>query len=97
MQKPIFSNEPPIEAPSAPCKLKVKNILQESLTQSDLEQLFASFGKLRECYLEFDNDGKFLGSATVEYEDADCAQQALEEYNGALLDDRELIIEYDIS
>ena len=40
--------------------------------------------------------GQFLGSATVQYKRAEDAKRAKEDYHGGTLDDRVLIVEYDI-
>ena len=37
-----------------------------------------------------------MGFATVVYENAEDAKKAIDEYNGALLDDKVLTVEYDV-
>lgn len=41
--------------------------------------------------------GQFLGSATVVYEKPEDAKKAIDEYHQALLDNRVLTVEYDLS
>jgi RNA recognition motif-containing protein len=52
-------------------------------------------GTLKACTFDRNEFGAFLGSATVVYENKDGASKAIEEYNGAYLDEKLLTVEYD--
>ena len=61
-----------------------------------LQRLFEKIGKLTKCQFDRNQFGQFLGFATVVYENAEDAKKAIDEYNGALLDDKVLTVEYDV-
>lgn len=50
---------------------------------------------MKVCRFDRNEFGQFLGSATVTYENAKDANQAISEYNGAYLDDKVLTVEFD--
>ena len=50
-----------------------------------------------QCRFDRNEFGQFLGSATVVYEKAEDAKHAIEEYHQAMLDNKVLTVEYDIS
>jgi RNA recognition motif-containing protein len=52
-------------------------------------------GDLKVCRFDRNEFGQFLGSATVTYEQPKDALQAINEYNGAYLDDKVLTVEFD--
>ena len=47
------------------------------------------------CRFDRNEFGQFLGSATVTFERPEDAKRAVNEYNGAYLDDRVLTVEFD--
>ena len=51
---------------------------------------------MKVCRFDRNEFGQFLGSATVTYENAKDAKTAIQEYNGAHLDDKVLTVEYDM-
>jgi RNA recognition motif-containing protein len=59
--------------------------------------LFEKIGKLKECRFDRNEFGQFLGSATVVFETFEDAQSAINEYHGALLDNKVLTVEHDLS
>ena len=50
-----------------------------------------------QCKFDRNEFGQFLGSATIVFEKAEDAKQAIEDYNQALLDNRVLTVEYDMA
>lgn len=58
--------------------------------------MFEKHGPLEICSFDRNNFGQFLGSATVQYKKAEDAKRAKEDYHGGTLDDRVLIVEFDI-
>lgn len=77
-------------------RLKVRNFDEEKVTNDDLKKLFAKIGELKVCRFDTNEFGQFLGSATVTYERPEDAKQAIIEYNGAFLDEKVLVVEYDM-
>ena len=61
-----------------------------------IQKLFAKIGDLKVCRFDTNEFGQFLGSATVTYERQEDAKQAIVEYNGAFLDEKVLVVEYDM-
>lgn len=61
-----------------------------------VQKLFAKWGDLKVCRFDRNEFGQFLGSATVTYENPKDAKTAIQEYNGAHLDDKVLTVEYDM-
>lgn len=61
-----------------------------------VQKLFAKIGDLKVCRFDTNEFGQFLGSATVTYERTEDAKQAIVEYNGAFLDEKVLVVEYDM-
>ena len=49
------------------------------------------------CSFDRNEFGQFLGSATVIYEKPESAKTAINEYNQAMLDNRVITVEYDLS
>lgn len=60
-----------------------------------MKKLFLKIGDLKVCRFDRNEFGQFLGSATVTYEKPKDATQAINEYNGAYLDDKVLTVEFD--
>lgn len=94
-KKPIQSKKIKTYKPSDR-RLKVRNIFEDQVTNSDLKKLFEKHGPLEICSFDRNNFGQFLGSATVQYKRPEDAKAAKEDYHGGTLDDRVLIVEYDI-
>lgn len=76
-------------------RLKVRNLDEKQVTNDDLKKLFQKIGDLRVCRFDRNEFGQFLGSATVTFERPEDAKRAVNEYNGAYLDDRVLTVEFD--
>ena len=77
-------------------RLKVRNFDDRQVSNDDLRKLFAKIGELKTCVFDRNNFGNFLGSATVSYQNPQHAKQAIDEYNGAWLDEKVLTVEYDM-
>lgn len=58
--------------------------------------MFEKHGPLKICSFDRNNFGQFLGSATVEFKRPEDAKAAKEDYHGGTLDDRVLIVDYDL-
>lgn len=52
------------------------------MTTKELNKLFAEFGEISSCKLEYDQDGKSKGYGYVSYTDPNCADKAIENLNG---------------
>ena len=61
-----------------------------------IQKLFEKIGELVVCKFDRNDFGVFLGSATVQYKRPEHAKQAIEEYHEGLLDEKVLVVEYDI-
>ena len=59
--------------------------------------MFEKIGKLKACKFDRNEFGQFLGSATVIFDQDEDATKAIEEYHGALLDNKVLTVEHDLS
>ena len=77
-------------------RLKIRNFNEKQVTNEDLRKLFSKIGELKTCSFDRNNFGEFLGSATVSYQQPDDAKKAIAEYNGAYLDEKVLLVEYDM-
>ena len=75
-------------------KIRVLN-LDFNIMESDVQELFASVGKLKFCKILWDKQGRSLGKALVKYEYDVDHSKAIKEFNGAELDGRILTVEYD--
>lgn len=74
--------------------MRVSNF-SSSITHDDLRELFSKHGKLTECRIFTDKLGVSQGEARIEYEKPEAAEKAIQEYNGATLDEKTLSVEYD--
>jgi RNA recognition motif-containing protein len=77
-------------------KLKVRNFNEKEVSNEDLRKLFSKIGELKICAFDRNKFGEFIGSATVLYENPGDAKKAIAEYNGAYLDEKVLLVEYDM-
>ena len=77
-------------------RLKVRNIDEKQVTNEDLTKLFAKRGELAMCRFDRNSFGQFLGSATVTFKNPADAKAAINEYDGCLLDDKVILVEYDM-
>lgn len=68
--------------------------MHENLTNKDLNLVFGNIGTLKKCRLNHDSFGRPLGSALVEYEKPEDAKKAIEDYNGAELEGKVLVVEF---
>lgn len=62
-----------------------------------MKTLFEKIGVLKQCKFDRNEFGQFLGSATVTYDTPADAESAIQEYHGAMLDNRVLTVEYDLA
>jgi len=69
--------------------VKVSN-LDYNVDENDLRDLFAGIGALKKCTLFYDREGKSTGQGEVTFLTPDDAKKALDEYDGAMLDNRQL-------
>jgi len=56
--------------------------LDESITERDLLEIFAEFGKITSIHITRDEDGKSKGYALVQYNSKRSAKQAIDNRNG---------------
>ena len=77
-------------------RLKVRNFNEKDVSNDDLRKLFSKIGELKTCVFDRNNFGEFVGSATVCYQNPADAKKAIQEYNHAHLDEKVLIVEYDM-
>jgi RNA recognition motif-containing protein len=77
-------------------RLKVRNLDEKQVTNDDLKKLFQKIGELKVCKFDRNEFGQFLGSATVTFQRPEDAKLAVQEYNGAYLDDKVLTVEFDM-
>jgi len=76
---------------ATPAKVQVSN-LEHSVTQDDLEELFATVGELQKVVLKYDRSGRSNGIADVFFARKADAMKAVKEYNGVSIDGKPMAL-----
>lgn len=83
----------PKKQPVNKTALRISN-LDFNISHKDLMDLFSQFGPIVKNKIDFDELGRSKGTALIQYAKPESAVKAINEYDGATLDGKQLIVEY---
>eukprot|EP01023_Acetabularia_acetabulum_P030090 TRINITY_DN2833_c0_g1_i2.p2 TRINITY_DN2833_c0_g1~~TRINITY_DN2833_c0_g1_i2.p2 ORF type:complete len:271 (-),score=35.12 TRINITY_DN2833_c0_g1_i2:196-1008(-) len=81
------------QASNSSSGLIVINNLNFNVSNEDIQELFSRIGSLRKFGIKFDRSGRSEGIAEVEFVNFADAEQAMQQYDGVMLDGQRMSIE----